>query len=162
MGGQSLALQGIDLVMDYNTSASGNPAATQPAAWQMGQPLALNHANFQLGEGERVAIMGPSGSGKSTLLKLLCGQYAPSTGRIENGFRARSAVFQNYVRYKMPLEQNVRISDLDRGGNVNGALALAGVAVDRERFPDGLATMLSGSVAAAGSPPMRRTSASWR
>ena len=82
MGGQSLALQGIDLVMDYNTSASGNPAATQPAAWQMGQPLALNHANFQLGEGERVAIMGPSGSGKSTLLHILGGVDRPTSGHV--------------------------------------------------------------------------------
>ncbi|WP_129881807.1 ABC transporter ATP-binding protein [Bifidobacterium animalis] len=82
MGGQSLALQGIDLVMDYDTSASGNPAATQPAAWQMGQPLALNHANFQLGEGERVAIMGPSGSGKSTLLHVLAGITKPTAGQV--------------------------------------------------------------------------------
>ena len=82
MGGQSLALQGIDLVMDYNTSASGNPAATQPAAWQMGQPLALNHANFQLSEGERVAIMGPSGSGKSTLLHVLAGIMKPTAGQV--------------------------------------------------------------------------------
>lgn len=83
MGGQSLALQGIDLVMDYNTGASGNPAAgTQPAAWQMGQPLALNHANFQLDEGERVAIMGPSGSGKSTLLHVLAGITKPTAGQV--------------------------------------------------------------------------------
>ena len=52
-------------------------------------------------------------------------------------------MFQNYVSYKMPLERNVRISDLDRDGGVEGALALAGVAVEKERFPDGLATMLS-------------------
>ena len=82
MGGQSLALQGIDLVMDYNTSASGNPAATQPAAWQMGQPLALNHATYQLGDGERVAIMGPSGSGKSTLLHVLAGIMKPTAGQV--------------------------------------------------------------------------------
>lgn len=83
MGGQSLALQGIDLVMDYNTGGSGNPAAgTQPAAWQMGQPLALNHANFQLDEGERVAIMGPSGSGKSTLLHVLAGITKPTAGQV--------------------------------------------------------------------------------
>ena len=103
----------------------------------------IQNLSLTIRKGEHVAIVGENGSGKSTLLKLLCGQYAPSSGRIENGFRARSAVFQNYVRYKMLLEQNVRISDLDRGGNVEDALALAGVAVEKERFPDGLVTMLS-------------------
>lgn len=103
----------------------------------------IQNLSLTIRKGEHVAIVGENGSGKSTLLKLLCGQYAPSSGRIENGFRARSAVFQNYVRYKMPLEQNVRISDLDHDGDVAGALALAGVAVEKKRFPDGLATMLS-------------------
>ena len=103
----------------------------------------IRNLSLTIRKGEHVAIVGENGSGKSTLLKLLCGQYAPSSGKIENGFRARSAVFQNYVRYKMPLERNVRISDLDRDGGVESALALAGVAVEKERFPDGLATMLS-------------------
>mgnify|MGYP001026819871 FL=1 len=103
----------------------------------------IQNLSLTIHKGEHVAIVGENGSGKSTLLKLFCGQYAPSSGRIENGFRARSAVFQNYVRYKMPLEQNVRISDLDHDGDVEGALALAGVAMEKKRFPDGLATMLS-------------------
>ena len=81
-------LQGINLVMDYNaTSASQqtsrNTNANSPMPpMPMMQPLALNHVNFQIGEGERVAIMGPSGSGKSTLLHVLAGITKPTAGQV--------------------------------------------------------------------------------
>ena len=73
-GAPTPVLHGIDLVMDYN--------ATSHSTIQPGQPPALNHANFLVGEGERVAIMGPSGSGKSTLLHVLAGITKPTTGRV--------------------------------------------------------------------------------
>ncbi|MDD3340437.1 MAG: ABC transporter ATP-binding protein [Lachnospiraceae bacterium] len=43
---------------------------------------ALNHASFQIGEGEMVVILGPSGAGKSTLLNLLGGMDNASGGQI--------------------------------------------------------------------------------
>ncbi len=43
---------------------------------------ALGSVNLQIGQGERVAVMGPSGSGKSTLLNLICGLDQPTTGAI--------------------------------------------------------------------------------
>ena len=33
----------------------------------------LDKLNFELNEGEKLAIVGPSGSGKSTILKILAG-----------------------------------------------------------------------------------------
>ncbi|QQS47959.1 MAG: ABC transporter ATP-binding protein [Acidobacteriota bacterium] len=43
---------------------------------------ALDHVDFEVGRGERVAVMGPSGSGKSTILNLVCGLDDPTTGRV--------------------------------------------------------------------------------
>ena len=47
-----------------------------------GAPLAvLDDNNFELREGEIVALLGKSGSGKSTLLRCLAGLIAPTSGR---------------------------------------------------------------------------------
>ncbi|MCX6005902.1 MAG: ATP-binding cassette domain-containing protein, partial [Chloroflexi bacterium] len=46
---------------------------------------ALKDADFSVGEGEFVSIVGPSGSGKSTLLQLLGLLEAPTAGSINVG-----------------------------------------------------------------------------
>lgn len=47
-----------------------------------GERPVLQNLAFQVGRGERVAIMGPSGSGKSTLLNCLAGIDRPDRGTI--------------------------------------------------------------------------------
>lgn len=44
--------------------------------------LVLEEVNFQLQEGEIVALLGKSGSGKSTLLRIIAGLVAPSSGHV--------------------------------------------------------------------------------
>ena len=42
----------------------------------------LSEVNFEICQGESVAVVGPSGSGKSTLLALLAGLDLPTTGHV--------------------------------------------------------------------------------
>src|SRR3989441_2889189 len=45
-----------------------------------GPTLVLEHADFLLHAGDKVALVGPNGSGKSTLFRLLAGETAPDLG----------------------------------------------------------------------------------
>lgn len=90
---------------------------------------AVSGLSFEIGVGEVVAVVGENGAGKSTLVKLLCGLYPPTAGRVElagaqpgaapqalDGAATGvvSAVFQDYARYEMSLDDNVRLGDIAR------------------------------------------------
>ena len=44
---------------------------------------AVDHINFHVSEGEKVAFIGPNGAGKSTTIKMLTGVLTPSGGSIK-------------------------------------------------------------------------------
>ena len=48
----------------------------------LGSQKVLNHFNFQVSKGEKVAIIGPSGSGKSTLLRVIMALTDIDDGRV--------------------------------------------------------------------------------
>lgn len=54
----------------------------EDAAMVYGDRVLFEHLNFSVRRGERIALTGCNGSGKSTLLKILCGELAPSAGRL--------------------------------------------------------------------------------
>jgi len=79
----------------------------------------LTDLSLGITPGTSLAIVGQNGAGKTTLAKLLCRFYDPQSGRIEidgadlrsldvDAWRARvTAVFQDFVRYELPLRDNV-------------------------------------------------------
>ena len=49
---------------------SKNAVETKNLSISWGEVNVLNQINFELNDGEKLAIVGPSGSGKSTILKI--------------------------------------------------------------------------------------------
>ena len=79
----------------------------------------LDGFNLTIPAGSSLAIVGQNGAGKTTLAKLLCRLYEPQLGSIEidgldlreldiDSWRKRvTAVFQDFVRFELPLRDNV-------------------------------------------------------
>ena len=94
--------------------------------------------------GSSLAIVGQNGAGKTTLAKLLCRLYDPQAGAIEidgtdlrefdlGAWRKRiTAVFQDFIRFELPLRDNVAPSPKTRktalDADVLAALGEAGAA----------------------------------
>ena len=49
--------------------------------YRYGNHLAVDHINFEVGEGEILGFLGPNGAGKSTTVKMLTGQLKPVEGQ---------------------------------------------------------------------------------
>lgn len=124
-------------------------------AYGAGGPV-LDGITLRLPAGAVVAFVGENGAGKSTLVKLLCGMYAPTTGRIlldgtdlaeldPDAYRARlTAGFQDFVRFELPVRESVGVGDLARADDadaVDAALAKAGAGFTA-RLPRGVETPL--------------------
>ena len=108
-----------------------------------GRPV-LSGFNLTIPAGKSMAIVGVNGAGKTTLAKLLCRLYDPQTGTVESDgtdicalepgeWRSRvTAVFQDFVRFELPLRTNVAPTELNRvhtdDAQINAALGDAGAA----------------------------------
>lgn len=87
---------------------------------------AVDGLSFDVRPGERVAVVGENGSGKTTMVKLMLGLYQPDGGTVYYGkdaindvceegiYRDVSAVFQDFCRYALTVQENVAISDTRR------------------------------------------------
>ena len=80
----------------------------------------LKGVSFIIGSGKKYEIVGENGSGKSTILKLLLSLYDNYQGEIlVNGKELReyktnpfSVVFQDYAKFYLSLEDNIRMGNL--------------------------------------------------
>jgi ATP-binding cassette, subfamily B, bacterial len=87
-------------------------------AYAKGAPV-LEHFDLTIPAGSSLAIVGQNGAGKTTIAKLLCRLYDPQAGAVEvdgvdlrdfdvESWRARvTAVFQDFIRFELPLRDNV-------------------------------------------------------
>jgi ABC-type multidrug transport system fused ATPase/permease subunit len=88
----------------------GYPSSAEPV---------LDGFDLTIPAGSSLAIVGQNGAGKTTLAKLLCRLYDPQEGAVEvDGVDLRdldvadwrrrvAAVFQDFVRYELPLRDNI-------------------------------------------------------
>lgn len=124
----------------------------------------LDGLDLTVRPGELLAVVGLNGAGKSTLIRLLTGLCepsrgvitadgvpisAPATGGLE-GWRSRIAVvFQDFVRYRLPIVDNVVLGAARRGPVDQAALRAAasrtGLTGLVDRLPGGWDTPLARS-----------------
>ncbi len=86
---------------------------------------ALRGLDFQLNDGEVLALVGENGAGKTTLVKLLARLYDPDEGRILldgrdlrdydlDDLRANiGVIFQDFVRYHLTAAENIGVGLVD-------------------------------------------------
>ena len=77
----------------------------------------LKDISAKIKEGETIALVGKNGSGKTTLAYLLLGLYEPDSGTLsfsQNNIPIKSAVFQDFVKFRLPIRDNVGFADINR------------------------------------------------
>lgn len=110
---------------------------------------AVSHMNLTIHAGERIALVGSNGAGKTTLVKLLCGFYAPTSGRIcingipvdefdhEEYYKLLGVVFQDALSVALPIAQNVSCTTPEQVDDKRlwECLATAGIADKIKSLP---------------------------
>jgi ATP-binding cassette, subfamily B, bacterial len=117
----------------------------------------LVDVSIKIPPGKIVALVGLNGAGKSTLIKLLCRLYDPVKGRICMGgvdirdldikeYRKQiSTVFQDFIRYNVPVKDCIRYGDIDgpfREEDMKEAARNSGADEFIETFPKQYETMM--------------------
>jgi len=83
--------------------------------------LALNNVNFELNNGDRLALIGGNGAGKTTLLKTLSGMYEPYAGSISIlGTKSSFIEIGAGMDYGLNGKRNVELHYLMRGHEQQG------------------------------------------
>jgi ATP-binding cassette, subfamily B, bacterial len=114
--------------------------------------------DLEIPSGRSLAIVGENGAGKTTLVKLLARLYDPSGGRItvdgvdlrelepQSWARRVAAIFQDYVRYQLPVTDNIGFGAVHRAGDtaaLRESARMAGATEVIDELPHGWDTILS-------------------
>ena len=99
--------------------------------------LILDHINFHLHTGERLALIGENGQGKTTIVKLITRLYDPTGGQIlldgvdlreydlEDLHRVMGVIFQDFMRYEMTARDNIAVGRVEEINNLAALEAAA-------------------------------------
>ena len=119
--------------------------------------LILDHINFQLHTGERLALIGENGQGKTTIVKLVTRLYDPTEGQIlldgidlreydlEDLHREIGVIFQDFMRYEMTARENIAVGRVEEINNLELLETAARKSMADEtigRLPQGYEQML--------------------
>jgi len=93
--------------------------------------MILDHLNFCLHTGERVALIGENGQGKTTIVKLITRLYDPTEGQIlldgvdlreydlDDLYREIGVIFQDFMRYEMTARENIAVGRIEERENIS-------------------------------------------
>ena len=88
--------------------------------------LILNHLNFRMSAGERIALVGQNGQGKTTFVKLLSRLYDPTAGaifldgadlrdyKVDDLHREIGVIFQDFMRYDLSVRENIGVGRIEQ------------------------------------------------
>lgn len=132
-----------DLV-DASAAGAGRLGVRDLAiGWPGAAPLASG-LTFDVGQGEKVALVGPSGVGKTTFAATVLGLIPPVAGTVAVSGRIRYLA-QDAHTFSTTVAENVRIGNRDASdADVAAALDRARLAVDPGRLVGDLGASLSG------------------
>ena len=117
----------------------------------------LQNINLHIKQGETMALVGLNGAGKTTLIKLLTRLYDPTEGIIlldgrdireydlHSLYRAFGIIFQDFGKYAVTVEENIRFGDIHKEADVEAVTYAATQSSAKdyiEKLPDGYQTPL--------------------
>jgi ATP-binding cassette, subfamily B, bacterial len=126
--------------------------------YRAGDRAVLADLDLSIQAGTSLAIVGLNGAGKTTLVKLLAGLCEPTAGSIMvdgvplteldriSWWRQLAVVFQDFVRYELPLRDNIGFGSVEHAWDdqaLSDVAALAGAGEMVAGLPGGPATTLS-------------------
>lgn len=120
-----------------------------------GNKAAIEGVDFAIPHGTSLAIVGENGSGKSTLAKVIMGLYQPGSGSVHygnenlNGYSSKSkyqgvsAVFQDFIKYKLTVEENIRMSYTEHEPHSQVSVVIQESHFNMEKLIEGVDTLLA-------------------